>query len=354
MTHKGIIEIKKVAVALMVFLLLFGCQLPKDKMSVGRDIEATLQEAATQTAVAKKQTALSLPTDVTRALMPTVQSSQGKNVSSIEKRFDLVAEQVPARTFFLSLVEGTPYNITVHPGVEGKISLQLKKVTIPEVLDTVKSVYGYDFRQTSQGVEVLPATLQTRAFPVNYLDLNRGGTSEIQVAAGTLSGGGSSGSSSGSSGSSTSSTSTTSSGSGSAGGANSKIVTSSKADFWEELKKAVETIVGSGEGRKVAVSPLASLVVVQAMPDELKRVEEFLKSAELSLNRQVILEAKILEVELDDSSQAGINWGLVNGNVTNSLVGGSTIGQPFQFSDTIPRIASDSANTVGVTPGGGR
>jgi len=345
------VKINKTIGTLLVFLLLFGCQLPKDKMSTAKDIEVALQEASTQNVGSKKQTGLNLPTDVTRALMPSVQTNPTKNMATVEKRFDLVAEQVPARTFFLSLVEDTPYNITVHPGVEGKISLQLKKVTIPEVLETVKNVYGYDFRQTSQGVEVLPATLQTRSFPVNYLDLNRGGTSEIQVAAGTLSGAGSSNSSS-SSASSGSSGSTSSTGSSTPAGTNSKITTSSKADFWEELKKAVETIVGAGEGRKVAVSPLASLVVVQAMPDELKRVEEFLKSAELSLNRQVILEAKILEVELDDSAQAGINWGMVNGNVTNSLVGGSTIAKPFNFSDTIPRVASDLASTVGVTPGG--
>ncbi len=354
MNHNKISKSKKIIGIFFAFLLLFGCQLPKDKMTTEKDIEAALQEASNGNMASKKRAALNLPTDVAKALMPSVQSEQGKNIPAVEKRFDLVAEQVPARTFFLSLVEDTPYNITVHPAVEGKISLQLKKVTIPEVLDTVKNVYGYDFRQTTQGVEVLPATLQTRAFPVNYLDLNRGGSSEIQVSAGSLSSSG--GSSSGSGGSSPapapSPSSTSSTGGGSSVGTNSRITTSSKADFWEELKKTVEAIVGTGEGRKVAVSPLAGLVVVQAMPDELKRVEEFLKSAELSLNRQVILEAKILEVELDDSSQTGINWSLVNGSITNSLVGGSTIAQPFELAGTIPAIASDLPTTVGIGPGG--
>jgi len=344
-------KICRIVGTFMIFLLLFGCQLPKDKMTTAKAIETTLQDASDHNTTAKKNNALNLPTDVTKALMPSIQSTAGDGTPAIERRFDLVADQVPARTFFLSLVEDTPYNITVHPGVEGKISLQLKKVTIPEVLDTVKSVYGYDFRKTAQGVEVLPATLQTRAFSVNYLDLNRGGSSGIQVTAGTLSSsGGSSGGSS--SGGATPAASASSAGGGSGSGINSSITTSSKADFWEELKKTVEAIVGSGEGRKVAVTPLASLVVVQAMPDELKRVEEFLKSAELSLNRQVILEAKILEVELDDSSQTGINWSLVNGKMTNSLVGGSTIKQPFSVGGTLPITSTDLPSVVSIGPGG--
>lgn len=331
---------------LLGIVLLIGCQLPKDKQTAQHEIEKTLQEGINDNPALNKHSSVRLPEGVKEVLLSSAQESQSKNLPALEKRFNLFAEQVPARTFFLGLVEGTPYNITVHPNVEGKISLQLKKVTIPEVLETVRNVYGYDFRQTAQGVEVLPASLQTRAFPVNYLDIKRDGESETQVSAGTLKSGSTS----------TGGGGQTATDSGSGNGdqnnqVNSKITTTSKADFWEELKIAVETIIGNGEGRKVAVSPLASLIVVQGMPDELRRVEEFLKSAEYSLNRQVILEAKILEVELNDSFQAGINWALLSGGISAMQYGGSVVKNAPIEGDNFPILASSQNGNVNITPG---
>src|SRR5690349_23538685 len=145
----------------MGILLLAGCQLPRDKQTAsGKAMVATLEEGSIgNAALLKKGSPQRLPDDVKLALRPIAQSTQSRGgARAPEKQFDLFAEQVPARTFFLSLVENTGYNMTVHPDVDGKISLQLKKVTIPEVLDTVRSVYGYDFKQTPQGIEVLPAT----------------------------------------------------------------------------------------------------------------------------------------------------------------------------------------------------
>ncbi len=342
------------AVGLLVALfVIIGCQLPPEKRDTAKEMQAALQKGSNDNALINKGAGSTLPPEVRQAFMPRAEGHKGSQMPVAEKRIDLVAEQIPARTFFLNLVEGTPYNITVHPGVEGKISLQLRKVTIPEVLETVRSVYGYDFRQTPQGIEVLPATLQTRAFAVNYLDIQRGGSSSTQVSAGSLKSGSSGGSSaSGAAGAASGSGGASASGGSDSGGssANSKITTNSKADFWVELRTSVETIIGTGDGRRVSVSPLAGLIVVQAMPDELKRVEDYLKSAELSLNRQVILEAKILEVELDDSFQAGINWGLISGRISAASVGNNVAAKAFNLGDTFP-VSLGTAPTVNVTPG---
>jgi len=334
---------------------LAGCQLPADKRNSNKVLICTLKEASRDNAAIKKSGALQLPDNVKMAFRPTPRSSTGNHGVALQKRFDLVADQVPARTFFLSLVEDTSYNITVHPDVSGAISLQLKKVTIPEVLETVRNVYGYDFRQTPQGIEVLPAALQTRAFSVNYLDLGRAGKSETQVSAGTLKSSGGSGSgtssTSGSSGYTPPPATSTTGGTGATPlTVNSKVTTSTNTNFWVELKTAVETIVGSGEGRKVAISPMSNLIVVQAMPDELKRVEAFLKSADLSLNRQVILEAKILEVELNDSFQAGINWSLVSGRIQSTQFGGDVIKTPLNPGDKFP-VSNGQLAAMSAVPG---
>ena len=89
-----------------------------------------------------------------------------------------------------------------------------------------------------------------------------------------------------------------------------------------ELKAALEAIVGPKEGgRSVVISPQSGVIVIRAMPDELRNVDQYLRATQLSVDRQVILEAKILEVELNSNFQSGINWAAFarNGNSKLSL-----------------------------------
>jgi MSHA biogenesis protein MshL len=89
----------------------------------------------------------------------------------------------------------------------------------------------------------------------------------------------------------------------------SKINTTSTSDFWNELKASLEAIVGSAkDGRSVVISPQSGVIVIRAMPEELRNVAAYLKATQISVDRQVILEAKILEVQLNDNFQSGINW----------------------------------------------
>jgi MSHA biogenesis protein MshL len=63
-------------------------------------------------------------------------------------------------------------------------------------------------------------------------------------------------------------------------------------------------------------------MAVRAMPEELRQVEKFLKAAQIAVERQVMLEAKIVEVELRDGFQSGIDWSaLKNGSGRTSAVG---------------------------------
>jgi MSHA biogenesis protein MshL len=102
----------------------------------------------------------------------------------------------------------------------------------------------------------------------------------------------------------------------------SKISTSSTSDFWMELKASLEAIVGNKEGRGVVISPQAGIVVVRAMWDDLRNVDAYLKATQLSVDRQVILDAKILEVELNDGFQSGINWAAFRSGANSRVSGG--------------------------------
>jgi MSHA biogenesis protein MshL len=78
------------------------------------------------------------------------------------------------------------------------------------------------------------------------------------------------------------------------------------------LKATVTSIIGTAEGRSVVVDRHSGLVVVRAMPGELRDVEAYLTDAQDSLQRQVILEAKVIEVDLNDSFQSGIDWAAIS------------------------------------------
>jgi len=87
----------------------------------------------------------------------------------------------------------------------------------------------------------------------------------------------------------------------------------------------VQAIVGSGGGRSVVVNPQSGVVVVRAIPNELREVEAFLRATQLIAQRQVILEAKILEIELSDGYQTGVNWAAIFGDFKSFQTGGGSL-----------------------------
>src|SRR3979490_396220 len=103
-----------------------------------------------------------------------------------EVRFDVQVIDAPARAFFQGLADGAPYNMMVHPEVSGRVSLTLKRVTIEETLAAARDLYGYDFRRTATGFLILPATIQSRLYHLNYLDLQRYGVSKTRISSGQV------------------------------------------------------------------------------------------------------------------------------------------------------------------------
>jgi MSHA biogenesis protein MshL len=103
---------------------------------------------------------------------------------SARRPFYVSVHEVDAREFFMGLVVDSDENIVVHPEVKGLISLELKNVTVPQVLEAVQKVYGYDYKKTDIGYVIYPATLQTKTFKIDRLDLLREGKSNTYVSSG--------------------------------------------------------------------------------------------------------------------------------------------------------------------------
>ncbi len=128
-----------------IVLALFGCQTtgmqadgPAPTLA---SIDAALKEAPQPVA------ANTPPPEVAAALLPPVTLNLPAAATPSEARFDVAVNHVPAQQFFMGLVEGSAYNMVVHPEVGGEISLNLKNVTLSEVMRTVNNVYGYEYNR---------------------------------------------------------------------------------------------------------------------------------------------------------------------------------------------------------------
>lgn len=279
-----------------------------------KSIEESMDEALEQAPDRKEREA---PEDVTDALMPEM---DGERSESGEESFNVDARKLPAETFFQSLVEGTDYNVVVHPDVEGSISLDLDEVTVPEVMDLVSDMYDFHIERQNSIYRVQPGGVQTRVFQIDYLDIKRSGNSETQVRSGQVTNSGNGNASGGDD----------DNGSGAAV-VGTRITTESESRFWEELDQSLNMILGEGDGQKVITTPGSGVVVVQATPSELATVEDYLRRMQLISKRQVILEARVLEVELDEQYQQGINWDAVGEVGGGTMEGGlSSIGTNTQ------------------------
>ncbi|MFQ2044345.1 pilus (MSHA type) biogenesis protein MshL [Aeromonas veronii] len=229
-----------------------------------------------------------------------------------EKRLRIAAHDVEAVEFFGSLFKGSRYSVAVHPGVAGLVSVELKDVTLPEVLAVVGDMYGFDVQRKGNVFHIYPAGLRTETIPVNYLMMSRRGLSRTSVSTGGVTANDSNNSSdssfdsaSNNNSGSNSSTSNNSSGDNNNG---TLIETDTNSDYWTDLRDSLQTLIGTGDGRAVITSPQAGLVTIRAYPKELKAVREFLTQSESHLKRQVVLEARIIEVALNEGYEQGVDW----------------------------------------------
>jgi MSHA biogenesis protein MshL len=285
--------------------------------------------------------------------------------ADLEPHFDIAVVNAPAKSFFMGLVRNTSYNLVVHPDVGGEITLDLKNVTVPEVLDMTRQLYGYDFQKLAAGYIVLPASLQTRIYYVNYVDLERSGSSHTRVSSGQLSQSGNNANNgyngnngnngyNGNSGNTTSSDASNqqqnanggSGHNGSPSQTGTSIDTHYKVNFWQDLDASLREMLPKDPEHTVVINAQAGMIAVHAMPGELNNIGKFLAQMQSTVSRQVILEAKIIEVTLNNDYQAGVNWSslLSNGNQQYS----TSVQSPPTFSGN---LLTPSGNTVNVTAG---
>lgn len=300
------------AIAVALILLLVSCS------SLQSTKSSNVSSAFSDT-TPKARSNAQAPSAVTDALVPDFdQTLAASQATAQQTRLNISVNEVDAREFFMGLVVDTDENMLVHPEVTGTISLELKNVTIAQVLDAVQKVYGYDYKKNDVGYIIYPATLQTKTFKIDRLDLLRIGNSNTSVSSGRQAGQNNSQGNNSQQGSSNQQSSSNPLGSGPQGNNNqnqqssnsssSSVRTITKTDFWQEMKESLNHIIAVDPQATVDINQQSGIVIVRAKPMQLREIESFLSATQMQISRQVILEAKILEVVLDDSHQDGVNW----------------------------------------------
>lgn len=305
----------RITLAFALVCALSACAIPKNPSELHPSIYAEISAAAAVKPQPQRDAA------VENALLPPLRLELPKvDARALEQRFDLSVNNAPATQVLLSIVSGTRYSMLVHPDVNGTISVNVKDVTVREALEALRELYGYEYRIEGNNIFVQAPSLQTRVFRVNYLAHQRLGRSELRVISGSVADvDENNGNGSGNNNSNRNNNSGTP-GQPSRATDSSRIVTNTQSDFWRDLTETLRVVVGSEGGRSVVVNPQAGVIVVRGMPSDMRNVNEFLRAIKLSVERQIMLEAKIVEVTLSDAYQSGVNWAIFGGNLSTGIV----------------------------------
>ena len=240
-----------------------------------------------------------------------------------DKLFSIYARDSSIQDVLLAFSKESDLNMVIDPELNGKVTIDLKRVTLKEALDTILSPMGWTYRIDGKFIKVLRPRMETRLFALNYIATKRSGKREVYTSIST--GGGLQ--TSALPGQQTAI---------SAGGTRTgytDLITVDEVDLWKEIQKGLESLIfGTVEekevpsekekttwtrvdekGKKLVVNKSTGTIIVTDYPLNLNKVASYLETVEASSQRQVSIQTRILEVTLSDSHQEGINWQVIEG-----------------------------------------
>jgi len=274
--------------------------------------------------------------------------------------YSVVVHNVGVQDLLFALARDARFNVDVHAGVSGTVTLNALEQTLPQILARIAKQVDMRYEIDGQTITVMRDTPFLRIYRVDYVNLSRDARSVANLATQVsgASGGGSSG--------------------GSAGTAQNNstavISTLSANRFWDTLIANVRDMLRETDkvvplGAKSAPSPAAAPVTVsapagvefreaasvianaeagvlsiRATSRQHEKVQEFLDLVLANAKRQVLIEATIAEVQLNNQYQRGIDW--------SRLRSGGAGFQVQQSSAATPAGVSTGAFVFGYATGG--
>lgn len=318
------------------------------------------------------ETAAVTPTD--SAALPALPSSQMEVPRGPAQRIEqlqVVNEELPR--VIRGLAENFGLDYEIDPGVTGRVTTRLSGVTLQQALDALVVPHGYAYEIQGKVLRVSPARMPTRIFTLDYLSMSRSGVGSTIIQRRLQNSG------------ATQLNGVTGSGGlfGTAGGGADLIQSVAVSDLWAEIRISLEGLIfdsttattsGNGlnnptalnnpayglaaqtpgatsrvgpDGRRLILNPMSGTIVVSAPAEKLAQVASFLSTVEASVQRQVLIEAKIVEVTLSHRSEFGLDWSFLRklGGLNVQIGGDATNGVQFTLSNA---SASDPGHRVSV------
>ena len=295
---------KLIPVLLMIFTL-GGCNqmLPQPLEPSAGHIPATPTASTTNIPDLVQQTAV---------LPEPEQSAQ-------QAKYTVVVNEVPVKEILFALARDAEINVDIHPDIDGIVTINAVDQTLPQILDRVarQVKLRYEFRDNN--LIISPDTTFVRSYNVGYLNLARNTTGTVTVSTQIASASsGDAGGAGGASGGATN-TSTTS------------ITSESNQNFWENLKLSITSLLADqavDTENAVNINPESGVITVMATASQHQQVQALIDQILESVQRQVLVQATVVEVDLSDQFQAGIDWSVIDlsdsgFNVTSTLLGGA-------------------------------
>ncbi|MFC0682732.1 secretin N-terminal domain-containing protein [Lysobacter korlensis] len=240
--------------------------------------------------------------------------------------YSVVVNRVPVSELLFALARDAKLNVDVHPGIEGLVTLNAIDQTLPQILERVQR--QADIRYTLEGnsLSVVPDRPFTRTYRVDYLHMERDTTGSISIATQVATTGG------------------TSSSQGTGNNSSTQIASTTNHRYWQSLTQAVGQLLGildakgavrpaavlpaaavsvgttpgavaplspdanAGNEPAVIAQPEAGLLIVRGTARQHAQVADFLDRSVTSARRQVMIEATVVEVQLSNQYQQGIDW----------------------------------------------
>lgn len=248
------------------------------------------------------------------------------------RRFDLSLKKADLTEVLFSMAEQSNYQLVMDPGIKGVIDLDMRDVTVYEVIAEVCRTHDLNCSIDGDMVRVQKKRMETKLFYLDYVITARKGSGTLTASTATTAG-----DISGDSSSSVSASASSGGGSGTEENESTNTIsTEENMDIWGTIKEQLSTLL-SGEKAKLSVNPESGMVAVTDFPENMELIGRYLGSLERRLKGQVLIEAKIMEVLLNDKNQYGIDWSaIVNfpGNIKGNLAGGNTLIQNLATGST--------------------
>ncbi|MCA1804520.1 MAG: secretin N-terminal domain-containing protein, partial [Xanthomonadaceae bacterium] len=255
--------------------------------------------------------------------------------------YSVVVTEVSVKDMLFALARDADINVDIHPGVSGTVTLNAIDQTLPQILDRIARQANVRFTLEGDTLQVEPDQPFLRSYKIDYVNMGRDNTSNVSVATQIATTGQAAGGAAG----------------GGAGGNNSTtdVTSTSNHQFWRTLESNVRAILGdvsdAESSAAVIVNAESGILTVRATTREHRQIMGFLDQILMSAQRQVMIEATVVEVKLNDEYKFGVDWNLIaNGaglSVNQSLLGTNLSETPFSlltYNDPDTRRGDVTAN----------